>query len=117
MRRIDSVTIIFSRNPCQWSLMTWNIDPVIVELGRFAISWYGLFFAAGFFIGLQIMQWIYRRDGRPVEELERLLWFVMAGTLVGMRLAHCLIYEPEYYLANPWEIPQIWKGGYASHGG
>lgn len=97
--------------------MTWNIEPVIVQLGRFAISWYGLFFASGFFIGLQIMQWIYRREGRPVEELERLLWFVMGGTLIGMRLAHCFIYEPEYYLKHLWEVPQIWLGGYASHGG
>jgi phosphatidylglycerol---prolipoprotein diacylglyceryl transferase len=97
--------------------MTWNIEPVIVQLGRFAISWYGLFFASGFFIGLQVMQWIYRREGRLVEELERLLWFVMAGTLIGMRLAHCFIYEPEYYLTHLWEVPQIWLGGYASHGG
>jgi prolipoprotein diacylglyceryl transferase len=97
--------------------MSWNINPVIVQLGPVALSWYGLFFAGGFLVGLQVMQWIYRREGRRVAELDRLLWFVLAGTLIGMRLAHCLIYDPQYYLAHPWEIPQFWLGGYASHGG
>jgi len=97
--------------------MTWNIDPVIFHFGRLSLSWYGLFFAGGFLVGYKIMQGIYRRDGSKVEELDLLLWFVLIGTLIGMRLVHCLVYEPDYYLAHPWEIPQIWRGGYASHGG
>ncbi len=97
--------------------MTWNIHPIILQLGPIAIGWYGLFFAGGVFAGLLIMQWMYRREGRNVAELDRLLWFVLIGTVVGMRLVHCLVYDPEYYLAHPWEIPQVWLGGYASHGG
>jgi prolipoprotein diacylglyceryl transferase len=34
-----------------------------------------------------------------------------------MRLVHCLFYDPKYFLAHPLEILEIWKGGYASHGG
>ncbi len=97
--------------------MTWNIDPVIVNIGPLTLGWYGLFFAGGFFIGLNLMQWIYRREGRPTAELDRILWFVLIGTLIGMRLVHCLFYEPEYFLAHPLEILKIWQGGYASHGG
>lgn len=97
--------------------MVWDVDPIIVQSGGFALSWYGVFFAAGFFTGFQLMQWIYRRDGRDPGELDRLLWFVLIGTAVGMRLVHCFIYEPRYFFAHPWEIPQIWLGGYASHGG
>jgi prolipoprotein diacylglyceryl transferase len=63
------------------------------------------------------MQWIYRRDGRSPAELDRLLWFVLGGTIVGMRLVHCVFYDPTYYLAHPLEVLEIWKGGYASHGG
>jgi phosphatidylglycerol:prolipoprotein diacylglycerol transferase len=97
--------------------MHWNIDPEITSIGPLTLGWYGLFFAGGFLVGVKLMQWIYRREGRDVNELDRLLWFVLAGTLIGMRLVHCLFYEPEYFLARPLEILKIWEGGYASHGG
>jgi phosphatidylglycerol:prolipoprotein diacylglycerol transferase len=97
--------------------MIWNIDPVLVTLGPLTLSWYGLFFASGFLVGHNLMQWSYRRDGRDPAELDRLLWFVLAGTLIGMRLVHCLFYDPQYFLAHPLEILMIWRGGYASHGG
>jgi phosphatidylglycerol:prolipoprotein diacylglycerol transferase len=97
--------------------MTWNIDPILLQLGPLTLSWYGLFFAGGFLVGYKIMQWIYGREGRRPEELDVLLWYVLIGTVVGMRLVHCLIYDPAYYLAHPLEIFQVWKGGYASHGG
>ena len=41
----------------------------------------------------------------------------MVGTVVGARLGHCLLYEPEYYLRHPLEILAVWRGGLASHGG
>lgn len=97
--------------------MNWDVDPIIVQVGRFALSWYGLLFAGGFYAGFQVMHWIYRREGRNPAELDRLLWFVLLGTVIGMRLVHCLIYDPRYFLSHPWEIPQVWRGGYASHGG
>ena len=97
--------------------MIWNIDPVITTLGPLTLGWYGLLFAGGFLVGVKVMQWIYRRDGRNPAELDTLLWYVLGGTLVGMRLVHCLFYDPEYFLAHPLEILMIWQGGYASHGG
>jgi phosphatidylglycerol---prolipoprotein diacylglyceryl transferase len=97
--------------------MIWNINPTITTLGPLTLSWYGLLFAGGFLVGVNIMQWIYRREDRNVAELDTLLWFVLGGTLIGMRLVHCLFYDPQYFLAHPFEILQIWKGGYASHGG
>ncbi|HYM34536.1 MAG TPA: prolipoprotein diacylglyceryl transferase [Steroidobacteraceae bacterium] len=97
--------------------MSWDIDPLILPLGPVALSWYGLFFAGAFLFGLQFMQWTYRRDGRNVAELDRLLWYVLGGTVIGMRLGHCFFYDPGHYLTHPWEIPQFWLGGYSSHGG
>ena len=60
---------------------------------------------------------IYRQEGRPTEQLDKLLTYIFIGTVVGARLAHTLIYEPEYYLAHPIDILKIWEGGLASHGG
>jgi prolipoprotein diacylglyceryl transferase len=63
------------------------------------------------------MQWVYQREGKDIKQLDRLLYYMFAGAVIGARLGHCFFYEPEYYLANPLEILYIWKGGLASHGG
>lgn len=95
----------------------WNIDPEIFQLGAFAPRWYGLLFAAGFLVGYQLMQYVYRVEDKKEEDLSSLLLHVMLGTVIGARLGHCLFYEPEFYLRHPLEILFIWKGGLASHGG
>jgi len=97
--------------------IVWNIDPEIFSLGPFHFRWYGLFFSLGFLLGYEIMARIYRREGRNLENLSDLLLYLILGTVIGARLGHVLLYQPDYYLAHPWEIPMIWEGGLASHGG
>jgi len=95
----------------------WNVNPNILELGSLQLRWYGLLFVGSFFLGLMILQWIYKREERDPSVLDNLLIYVMIGAVIGSRLMHCLAYEPEFYLANPLEILKVWKGGLASHGG
>ena len=95
----------------------WNVDPILLELGPLQLRWYGLLFVGSFFLGLMILQWIYKREGRDPSILDNLLIYIMIGAVIGSRLMHCLAYEPEFYLANPLEILKVWKGGLASHGG
>ena len=85
--------------------------------GPLELHWYGLLFAGAFLIGIRMTAWMFRREGRPPQEVDRLLLYVLAGTVVGARLGHCLFYDPGYYLQHPLEILQVWKGGLASHGG
>ena len=95
----------------------WNVDPAILILGPIEIRWYGLFFALGFFFGFQIMAQFYRREQRDLENLSELCLYLMLGTIIGARLGHVLLYQPDYFLSHPWEILMIWQGGLASHGG
>jgi phosphatidylglycerol:prolipoprotein diacylglycerol transferase len=95
----------------------WNTSPEIFRLGLFRLRWYGLFFAGGFLAGYKIMAQFYRRGGHPVENLSNLFVYLLVGTIIGARLGHVLLYQPDYYLARPWEILMIWEGGLASHGG
>ena len=95
----------------------WNMDPAIFRLGPFEIRWYGLFFALGFFLGFQIITQIYRREQRDLGHLSALFLYLMLGTVIGARLGHVLLYQPDYYLTHPWKIFMIWEGGLASHGG
>lgn len=97
--------------------LIWNVDPALFTFGPFTVRWYGLFFALGFFLGFQVMAQFYRAEQRQIENLSDLFLYLMLGTIIGARLGHVLFYQPDYYLAHPWEIPMIWHGGLASHGG
>jgi phosphatidylglycerol:prolipoprotein diacylglycerol transferase len=97
--------------------LVWHVDPAIFVLGPFEVRWYGLFFALGFLLGFQIMAQFYRREQRDLENLSELCLYLMLGTIIGARLGHVLFYQPDYFLSHPWEIPMIWQGGLASHGG
>lgn len=94
----------------------WNMNPVFFEVGSLVVRWYGMFFAASFLVGYQLMRWVYRREGRSEIELESLLAYMFIGVLLGARLGHCLFYDPSFYLSHPIEILKIWEGGLASHG-
>jgi prolipoprotein diacylglyceryl transferase len=100
--------------------MIWDISPIAftLDLGsfRYPVRWYGLFFAATFVYGMLIFRYMYRREGRPVDEVYDLVLWVIGGTVIGARLGHVLLYNPAYYLTHPLKILAVWEGGLASHG-
>jgi prolipoprotein diacylglyceryltransferase len=50
----------------------WNGSPDIVQLGPFALRWYGLTFASGLLCGYLILLRIYRREKRSEANLSNL---------------------------------------------
>ncbi len=96
--------------------INWDMNPEIFRIGNFAVRWYGLLFASGFFFGYLIFMSFFKKEGLSIELLDQLTIYMAIGTVIGARLGHCLFYEPEYYLKNPVEILKIWRGGLASHG-
>lgn len=98
------------------SSIWWEVSPEIVKLGPFSLRWYGLLFALGFVLGYIILSKVYKKEKKPLEDLEKLSVYVILGTVIGARLGHCLFYDPVYYLTNPIEILKVWQGGLASHG-
>jgi prolipoprotein diacylglyceryl transferase len=94
----------------------WNVDPILVQFGPIAVHWYGLFFAGAFVVGYAIAERMFKREGKDPALLDRLLTYMLIGTIIGARLGHVLFYDPDYYFAHPAEILQVWKGGLASHG-
>ena len=98
----------------------WHVDPVFLRLGSFEIRWYGLLFVSGFIIGWYLFKWFFTREKVDTRLMDPLLYVLLAATIVGARLGHCLFYQPDYYLGSPQgflEIFMPWKGGLASHGG
>ncbi len=99
-----------------FATITWSISPEIFSLGPIHIRYYGLLFATSFLLGFKIMEWIYKKENRPMDDLNDLVWYMLLGTVIGARLGHCLFYNPEFYLSHPVEILKVWRGGLASHG-
>ncbi len=97
--------------------IVWNVRPELVSVGPLTVRWYGVLFAILFWAGFLIVRWQFRSEGKNEEDLSQLLTHLVLGTIIGARLGHCLFYEPGYYLSHPWDIPKVWEGGLASHGG
>ena len=104
--------------------VNWNVDPVAFSLGALQVRYYGVLLVAGFVCAYYVLRAIFRREQLPQTLLDSLAFTTAISTIIGLRFGHCLFYQPDYYLAHPWEI--IWPfsngrftgfQGLASHGG
>lgn len=80
-----------------------------------APTWYALMYILGF-----VAAWCFLKKYqhfRDTDDLDTLFFFAGLGVILGGRLGYVLLYEFEWYLANPLEILAIWKGGMSFHGG
>lgn len=76
-----------------------------------------MLFALAFVLSYYIMRSIFRKERKPIVQLDQLTIYMIVGTIMGARIGHVLFYEPDIFLNNPLELFAIWKGGLASHGG
>jgi len=95
----------------------WSANPIAFSFGPIHVFWYGILFATAILSGLEFMKWVYKREGKSLDEIDTLFIYIVIGIVVGARLGHCLFYEPDFYLAHPMKIFAVWEGGLASHGG
>lgn len=106
------------------SHIIWDVNPSVfpsLDIPR----WYGLFWVAGILLSYQVMLYVYKKEGKTIQELDKLTLYVVIGTILGARIGHILFYDFEYYSENPMEIlpfrlePEfqfIGLTGLASHG-
>lgn len=95
------------------------IDPVLVEIGPFAIRWYALAYIAGIVLGWRLARHLVQRTP-PVataEQVDDYVTWVTLGIILGGRLGYVLFYRPGYYITAPWEALAVWHGGMSFHGG
>jgi prolipoprotein diacylglyceryl transferase len=97
--------------------MVWDIDPVLFRIGPLQLRYYGLCFGLTILLGFHLLNGRFRERGYPIELATGFLLYALIGLLAGARLAHCIFYQPAYYLRHPLDIFKIWEGGIASHGG
>jgi phosphatidylglycerol---prolipoprotein diacylglyceryl transferase len=97
-----------------------QFDPVIFSLGPLAVRWYGLMYVVAFVSYIMLGKYRARHgpsQGIQEHEVDDMLIYGVVGVILGGRLGYVLFYKPEYYLAHPGEIVQVWAGGMSFHGG
>ncbi|MBO6948836.1 MAG: prolipoprotein diacylglyceryl transferase [Rhodospirillales bacterium] len=96
-----------------------NIDPVLFQVGVFAIRWYSLAYIAGLVLGWVMMKRMCRWDPVVCEKdaIDDFLVWATFGVILGGRIGMVLFYQFDYYMANPAKIIAVWEGGMSFHGG
>jgi phosphatidylglycerol:prolipoprotein diacylglycerol transferase len=92
------------------------MHPVLFSVFGKEIYSYGVMAALGFLAGILTWVWMARRESRPSGFAADLGFWLMAGGIVGSRLAY-VVANGSYYLAAPLEIVRIDQGGLIFYGG
>jgi phosphatidylglycerol:prolipoprotein diacylglycerol transferase len=92
------------------------LDRVFLHLGPITIYWYGVIIGTGVLIGLWIATREAVRRGLAKETFVDLVLFAVPIAILCAR-TYYVIFEWNYYSKHLSEIPKIWEGGLAIHGG
>ncbi|PCF45480.1 prolipoprotein diacylglyceryl transferase [Staphylococcus delphini] len=96
--------------------MIGYIDPVAFSLGGLEVKWYGIIIASAILIGYWIAQKSAQSVGFREDDLVNILLVCVFVAIISARL-YFVLFQLDYYIQNPIEIPMIWHGGIAIHGG
>jgi phosphatidylglycerol:prolipoprotein diacylglycerol transferase len=94
------------------------MHPVLIEIGPISIRYYGLMYVLGIIVAIFLIRSEVRRKGLPLtddDQTNLLLVTVFAG-IIGARIYYVVFNWP-YYRQFLWDIPAVWRGGLAIHGG
>lgn len=95
-----------------------RIPPTILSIGPIAIRWYSLMYVAGYVLGYRLVLKRIETGRSSISraDLDNLIWYLVAGMLLGARLVYVLVYGRAEYAAHPLEAFAIWRGGLSFHG-
>ena len=100
-------------------------DPILIQVGPFAIRWYALAYIAGIFVGwwyakrMVNNQNLWGPAGSPMRaaDIDDFVVWATVGIILGGRIGYVLVYDLPHFLADPAEIVAVWHGGMSFHGG
>jgi len=102
-----------------------DFDPVLLQIGPFAIRWYALAYVAGILLGWRYATGLVKnarlwgRQAPPatIPQIDDLVLWVTLGVILGGRIGYVLFYSPQLIATDPLEILKVWHGGMSFHGG
>jgi phosphatidylglycerol:prolipoprotein diacylglycerol transferase len=92
------------------------MNPTIVEIGPFALNWYGVFIVGGAVLAAWFSGLYAARGGDDPDHIWNILAWSLIGGIIGARLYHVFSSPAdglgwEYYRENPLDIINFWNGG------
>ncbi len=96
-----------------------NIDPVLIEIGPFALRWYALAYIFGLILGWRYVRHLAKFPPRvaSANDVDDFLLWATVGVVLGGRIGYIVFYNLDFYIDNPLRIFEIWRGGMSFHGG
>lgn len=98
-----------------FTVATFTSPGAELVLGPLRLRWYGLLIASAVLIGVWLSQKIASFKGLNPDVMGDLVIWLVVGAIPAARLYYVL-FQWDYYRANPGEIIAIWHGGIAIHG-
>lgn len=92
------------------------MDRVALDLGIIQIYWYSILVFTAMLVATFLVMKEGKKQGLSEDFLVNLIFDTIIIGIAGARLYYVL-FNLNYYLANPLEIFAIWNGGLAIHGG
>lgn len=97
------------------------MNPIILQLGPFTLTWYGLFIVGGAVLAAYVSSRLAARAGENPEHVWNLLAWTLIGGIIGARLYHVFSSPADglgwsYYRENPIDIINFWGGGFRGLG-
>jgi phosphatidylglycerol:prolipoprotein diacylglycerol transferase len=97
-------------------MFTISIDPIIFNIGHFALRWYSLILLIAIVVGIWLTAREADRKGFKKEDIYDAAVWIIIGGLIGARLFHVLDHWSHEYAANTIRALYIWEGGLAIWG-
>ncbi|MDC3162592.1 prolipoprotein diacylglyceryl transferase [Candidatus Pelagibacter sp.] len=93
-----------------------NFDPVAFQIFSIEIRWYSLSYIVGLVFGWYFAKNKLIKDSIQKEYFDDYITYLIISIILGGRLGYVIIYDPIYFINNPFEIIKIWQGGMSFHG-
>ena len=92
------------------------MNPIFITIGSFQIYWYSVILLAAFVFGGILAIHEAKKFNIPKDYMTNMFFYIVIFALIGARIYYVL-FNLDYYKANPNEIIRVWEGGLAIHGG
>lgn len=97
------------------------MNPVLVQIGPFTLTWYGIFIVGGAVLATWIASRYAEMDGESADHVWNLLAWALIFGIIGARLYHVFSNPVNglgwpYYREHPLEIINFWNGGFRGLG-
>jgi phosphatidylglycerol:prolipoprotein diacylglycerol transferase len=93
------------------------VHPIFIQIGDFAIRWFGVMMATGFLVAFFNMNYQAKREGLNQQAISDMLIWILVGGLMGARIAYVIANWPTEFASDPISMFYVQRGGLIYYGG